>query len=71
MSASPLFMGDSMRKTKSEIVFENFLSTHNLQCDPIEIADSPRPDYFITIGSSKIVVEIKELSEDEDFNNHF
>jgi hypothetical protein len=56
-----------MSKTKSEILFEDFLRTHNLQFDPIEVADSPRPDYIVTIGSSKIVVEVKELSEDENF----
>ena len=58
-----------MSKTKSEILFEEFLSTHNLQFEPIEIMNSPRPDYVVTIGSSKVVVEVKELFEDENFTS--
>jgi hypothetical protein len=56
-----------MSKTRSELVFEEFLCAHNLPFEPIEVADSPRPDYVVTVGSSKIVVEVKELAEDSNF----
>jgi hypothetical protein len=55
------------QKTKSEAVFEEYLVAHNLRFDPIAVAHSPRPDYVVTIGSSKILFEVKELSEDENF----
>lgn len=56
-------------KTKSEEVFEDFLSRHQLPSEPIPVADSPRPDYLVTCGTIKVVFEVKELSEDENFSN--
>lgn len=56
-------------KTKSEEVFEDFLSWHQLPFDRIQVAESPRPDYLVTCGLIKIVFEVKELSKDENFSN--
>jgi hypothetical protein len=54
-------------KTKSERLFEGFLSTHNLRFERICEDATPRPDYRVLIGDSQIIFELKELSEDEKF----
>jgi hypothetical protein len=54
-------------KTKSEEVFEDFLSRNQLSFDPIPTAASPRPDYLVTCGPVKIIFEVKELTADENF----
>ena len=57
------------RKTKSEALFEQFLSDHRLQFVSIPEAESPRPDYAIGGGTSwgPIFFEVKELKEDADY----
>jgi hypothetical protein len=54
-------------KTKSEHLFETFLAANGLPFERIEEDVSPRPDYCVSIGDSKIVFELKELAEDESF----
>ena len=54
-------------KTKSESLFEGFLATNNLPFEKIAEDTTPRPDYRVSIGSSGIIFELKELSEDENF----
>ena len=54
-------------KTKSEEVFENFLIDNNLEFEKIKEENSARPDYLVKIGKFKMVFEIKELAEDENF----
>ncbi len=55
-------------KTKSESVFETFLSQHQISFEPIPASESRRPGYLVTCGSAKIVFEVKELSVDENFS---
>jgi hypothetical protein len=55
-------------KTKSEALFEGFLTANNLPFEKIEEKDNTRtPDYRVSIGSGEIIFEVKELSEDENF----
>lgn len=54
-------------KTKSEGTFESFLAANNLPFDKIKEDTTPRPDYFVSIGDLKLVFELKELAEDENF----
>lgn len=56
-----------MMKTKSEEVFEKFLIENNLEVEKIKEEDLPRPDYLVKIGDLKLVFEIKELAEDDNF----
>lgn len=53
-------------RTKSEQVFEGFLSDNNLAFEEIKTAATSRPDYLVRIGESKLVFEIKELAEDKN-----
>ena len=54
-------------KTKSERLFEEFLATNNLPFEKIAEDTAPRPDYRVSVGSSAIIFELKELSEDGNF----
>lgn len=54
-------------KTTSEIIFEQFLSAHGLEFDPVPIAESPRPDYLVKCASPPFVFEVKELTADDKF----
>jgi hypothetical protein len=54
-------------KTKSESLFEGFLTTNNLSFEKIEENTTPRPDYRVSVGGSDIIFEIKELEEDRNF----
>ncbi len=54
-------------KTKSEDLFERFLQANNVQFEKIKEDTTPRPDYLVSIGDLKLVFELKELAEDENF----
>jgi hypothetical protein len=54
-------------KTKSEETFEKFLIENNIEFEKIKEEDSPRPDYLVKTSELKLVFEIKELAEDEEF----
>ena len=54
-------------KTKSEALFEKFLDDNNLAFERIKEGATPRPDYLVSVGNTKITFELKELAEDEDF----
>jgi hypothetical protein len=54
-------------KTQSEQLFEDFCAAHDLQFEKIEEGTSPRPGYSVSIGGGKLIFELKELTEDENF----
>lgn len=57
-------------KTRSEDVFENFLTLNNVPFQRIEEVKekgSHRPDYLVKVGDFVLMVEVKELAEDEGF----
>ncbi len=54
-------------KTKSESLFEGFLTVNNVPFEKIKEDTTPRPDYLVSVGGVKIVFELKELAEDENF----
>jgi len=54
-------------KTTSEEVFEHFLRENDLIFEKIKEADTPRPDYLVHVGGTRLMFEVKELVEDEDF----
>jgi len=56
-------------KTKSEQLFEDFLTANNIQFEKIEEIKEKaarRPDYFLHIGNLQLIFELKELAEDEN-----
>jgi hypothetical protein len=54
-------------KTKSEELFEKFLADNNLTFERIKENTSPRPDYLVSVGNTKIILELKELAKDANF----
>lgn len=58
------------RKTTSEVAFETFLSENGLPFEKVEEQDSPRPDYLVQIGATKVFFEVKQLVADDNFTMH-
>ena len=54
-------------RTKSEALFEKFLDDNNLAFEEIKEDTTSRPDYLVSVGNAKIIFELKELAEDENF----
>jgi hypothetical protein len=54
-------------RTKSEELFEKFLDDNNLAFEKIKEDTTPRPDYLVSVGNTKIIFELKELAEDDNF----
>src|ERR1039458_615317 len=54
-------------KTRSESLFEEFLTFNNLRFEKIREDTTPRPDYRVSVGGCVIIFEIKELVEDRNF----
>jgi hypothetical protein len=54
-------------RTRSEQIFEDFLKAHIVPFEKIEEDTTPRPDYLVSIGDTKLIFELKELTEDEKF----
>ena len=54
-------------KTKSERVFEAFLSLNCLAFEKIAESQTPRPDYLVCASETQIIFELKELAEDKNF----
>jgi uncharacterized protein (DUF433 family) len=61
------YAGAARMKTKSEQLFESFLTANKVQFEKIKEDTSHRPDYLVSIGDVKLVFEMKELAEDENF----
>jgi len=54
-------------KTKSESLFEEFLTFNDLRFEKIKEDVTPRPDYRVSVGGGEIIFELKELAEDENY----
>jgi hypothetical protein len=54
-------------RTTSELAFEKFLTENRLAFERVEEQQTPRPDYLVQIGDAKVLFEVKEISEDENF----
>ena len=48
--------------------YENFLAANSLSFEKIKEATTPRPDYLVSVDELRIVFELKDLAEDENFD---
>lgn len=53
--------------TVSESNFEEFLRAHGLPFERVAEAETPRPDYLVTVGDVRLIFEVKELTADDKF----
>jgi hypothetical protein len=56
-----------VEQTESEKAFETFLSVNNLPFQRIERQAVRTPDYLVQVGDLKLIFEVKQLDEDENF----
>lgn len=54
-------------KTKSEEIFEDFLTHNKVHFDKIEETTAARPDYLVHLDRLDLIVEVKQLEEDDTF----
>jgi hypothetical protein len=53
-------------KTKSESIFEEFCSSNNLPWEKITECDQPTPDYKVVLNAETVIVEVKQIDEDDE-----
>jgi hypothetical protein len=51
------------RKTKSEMLFEQFCLDNGIKCQRIKEQESKSPDYEAWFGEHRMIVEVKQLDE--------
>lgn len=57
------------KKTKAESIFEEFCALNSIACEKIPEGEQPSPDYRVVFGDQDILVEIKQIDDDDDFSN--
>jgi len=55
--------------TASETLFEVFCDNHGICWEKVPVGKNRTPDYMVSIGSQSICFELKQIDEDEDFQN--
>lgn len=56
-------------KTEAEALFEEFCHSNNIACEKVTEGSEPTPDYRVILNSQNVVVEVKQIDEDEDFRS--
>lgn len=54
-----------MSRTKSELLFESYCDEHGMTLLRVPESEKKTPDYELTLGNSKIIIEVKELAKNE------
>ena len=55
-------------KTESETLFESFCELHQLCWEPVPVGKRKSPDYLLRLSGVAILVEVKQIDSDQDFN---
>lgn len=55
-------------KNVAEAVFEEFCASNNIACEKITEGSEPTPDYKVTLNGVCVVVEVKQIDKDDNFN---
>jgi hypothetical protein len=58
------------KKTKSELTFENFCDVHGISWKRVNVGENATPDYRIILTGDVVFVEVKQIDEDDNFNEH-
>jgi hypothetical protein len=57
-------------RTESEALFEELCAHLGISCAPIAVGQDPTPDYELTLASTTVVVEIKQLNPNDEDREH-
>ncbi len=55
-------------KTEGESIFEEFCALNSIACKKIAEGEQPTPDYEVLINDQPILVEVKQIDEDDNFS---
>ncbi|MCI0557886.1 MAG: hypothetical protein MN733_05280 [Nitrososphaera sp.] len=55
-------------KTEAESIFEEFCALNSIACKKIGEGEQPTPDYEVLINEQTILVEVKQIDEDDNFS---
>ena len=55
-------------KTEAEALFEEFCNSNNIACEKVIEGPEATPDYRVTLNGLCVVVEVKQIDEDDDFS---
>jgi hypothetical protein len=55
-------------KTKAEAIFEEFCASNRISCEKIPEGEQPTPDYKVVLNDQAVLVEIKQIDEDDNFS---
>jgi hypothetical protein len=56
------------QKTKAEAVFEEFCRSNDIPLEKIRESSDSTPDYAVMLYGKPVIVEVKQIDEDEKFN---
>ena len=56
-------------KTEAESLFEEFCHSNNIACEKVTEGSEPTPDYRAVLNGQNVVVEVKQVDEDDDFKS--
>jgi hypothetical protein len=54
-----------MKRTKSEMLFEELCKQHGIRCKQLPKADHKQPDYLLDLNGNRVIAEVKEISPND------
>src|SRR5712691_8884246 len=54
--------------TISETLFESLCMSRRIRCERILVTNNKTPDFVITLGAQRVVVEVKQLDPNKEDN---
>lgn len=56
-------------KTEAEALFEEFCHSNSIACEKVTEGSEPTPDYRVVLNGQNVVVEVKQIDEDDHFRS--
>jgi hypothetical protein len=56
-------------KTKAESILEEFCLLNSISWERIPVGGQPTPDYKVVLNGQTVLVEVKQIDEDDNFSN--
>ena len=55
--------------TKAEAIFEEFCTLNSISWEKLQESEQPTPDYRVDLNGRTVLVEVKQIDEDDNFSN--